>query len=63
LTAQEALALAEDSRPAAIFLGNPGKQEREPFSRFRVFDSAEARRLAAECAPADYAPTASDDPA
>jgi acyl-coenzyme A synthetase/AMP-(fatty) acid ligase len=63
LTAEEALALAEDSGAAAIFLGNLGEEERERFSRFRVFDSAEARRLAAECAPADYAPTEPDDPA
>jgi len=63
LTAQEALALAEDSGAAAIFLGNPTQEERKRFSHLSVFDSVEARRLAAECAPADYAPTAPDDPA
>ena len=55
LTAEEALALAEDSGATAIFLGNAGREERERFSHLRVFDSAEARRLAAEGAPADYA--------
>ena len=57
LTAEEALALAEDPAAAAIFLGNGTQEERKRFSHLSVFDSAEARRLAAECAPADYAPT------
>jgi hypothetical protein len=59
LTAQEALALAEDSGAAAIFLGIPAQEERKRFSHLSVFDSVEARRLAAECAPAGLpSPTA-----
>ena len=63
LTAEEALSLAKDSRAAAIFLGNAGPEERARFSHLRVFDAADARRLAAECAPADYAQTSPEDPA
>ncbi len=62
-TAEEALSLAEDSNARAIFLGNAGPEERERFSHLLVFDLARARRLAAECAPADYAATAAEDPA
>ena len=57
LTAEEALSLAKDSRAAAIFLGNTGPEERARFSHLRVFDAAEVRWLAAECAPVDYAQT------
>ncbi len=63
LTTEEALSLAEDSGAAAIFLSAADRNERERFSHLRVFDSSEARRLAAECAAAEYAPTAPDDPA
>src|SRR5271157_1885076 len=63
LTAEEALALAADSGAAAIFLGDADPKERALFSRLRVFDREETRKLAAEAAPADYAPTAPDDPA
>ncbi len=44
-------------------MGNPTQEERKRFSHLSVFDSVEAWWLAAECAPADYAPTAPDDPA
>ena len=63
LAADEALALAEELAASAIFLGDGGPEERKRFSHLRIFDAAEARRLAAECAPADYAPTTPEDPA
>lgn len=63
LTAEEALALAADSGATAIFLGDAEPKERALFARLRVFDRQETRRLAAEAEPADYAPTAPDDPA
>ena len=63
LTAEEALALAADSGASAIFLGDADTKERALFSRLRIFDRQETRKLAAESAPADYAPTAPDDPA
>jgi len=63
LTAEETLTLAADSGAAAIVLGDVDPAERRLFSRLRVFDRDETLRLAAEGAPADYAPTAADDPA
>src|SRR5208337_5004235 len=63
LTAEEALALAADSGATAIFLGEADLKERALFGHLRVFDRQESRRLAAEASPADYAPTAPDDPA
>ncbi len=63
LTAEEALALSADSGATAIFLGDADPNERALFSRLRVFDRRETRRLAAEAVPADYAPTAPEDPA
>ena len=64
LTAEEALALAADSGAAAIVLGDADEPfERSLFIGNGVFDGEAIRRLAAESAPADYAPTAPDDPA
>ncbi len=63
LTAEEALALAANSGATAIFLGEAEPEERALFAHLRVFDRQETRRLAAEAPPADYAPTAPDDPA
>jgi len=63
LTAEEALALAADSGAAAVFLGDANAGERRLFSNLRVFDRQDTLRLAAEGAPAAYAPTAPDDPA
>ena len=63
LTAEEALALAANSGATAIFLGEADPKERALFAHLRVFDRQETRRLAAEASPADYAPTAPDDPA
>jgi acyl-coenzyme A synthetase/AMP-(fatty) acid ligase len=63
LTTTEALSLAEDSGARAIILENPGQEERDRFSRLRVFDSAQMRRFAAECAPADYSLSSPEDPA
>ncbi|MBV8103503.1 MAG: acyl-CoA synthetase [Hyphomicrobiales bacterium] len=63
LTAEEALALAADSGAAAVFLGDATAGESRLFSNLRVFDRQDTLRLAAEGAPALYAPTAADDPA
>ena len=63
LTAEEALALAADLGAAAVVLGEADPSERALFSHMRVFDRADVARLAAEAAPADYAPTSPDDPA
>jgi acyl-coenzyme A synthetase/AMP-(fatty) acid ligase len=63
LTAEEALALAADSGASAIVLGDADPHEQALFHPLRVFDREAIRRLAAESAPADYAPTAPDDPA
>src|SRR5574337_191821 len=63
LTTGEAKALAQDSGAAAIVLGEAGDSERAAFAGLRVFDRDETLRLAAEAAPADYAPTKADDPA
>jgi acyl-coenzyme A synthetase/AMP-(fatty) acid ligase len=63
LTAEEALRLAADSAAVAIFLGDADPKEPTLFAGLRVFDREETLRLAAEAAPADYAPTAPDDPA
>ena len=63
LTADEALALAANSGAAAIFLGDADPKERALFAHLRVFDRQETGRLADEAPPADYAPTAPDDPA
>ncbi len=63
LTTEEALALAVDSGAAAIFLGDGDASECRLFSNLTIFDRQETLRLAAEGAPAPYAPTAPDDPA
>ncbi len=63
LTVEEALALAADAGVSAIVLGDADPQERTLFSSMRVFDRDDIVRLAAEGEPADYAPTAPDDPA
>ncbi len=63
LTVEEALALAADSGASAVFLGDADPKERALFAHLRVFDRQETSRLAAEAAPADYAPTEPDDPA
>ena len=63
LTAEEALALAADSGASAIVLGDVDPAEGAAFAHLKVFDGEAIRRLAAESAPADYAPTAPDDPA
>ncbi len=63
LTAEDALALAADSGASAVVLGDADPEERALFAHLPVFDRADIRRLAAEGAPADYAPTAPDDPA
>ena len=63
LTTEEALALAADSGASAIVLGDAEPGERAAFAHLKAFDGEAIRRLAAESAPADYAPTAPDDPA
>ena len=63
LTAEEALALAADAGASAIVLGGGAPDERALFASMRVFDRDDIVRLAAEGEPADYAPTAPDDPA
>jgi acyl-coenzyme A synthetase/AMP-(fatty) acid ligase len=63
LTVEEALALAADSGASAIVLGDADLAERTAFAHLKVFDGDAVRRLATESAPADYAPTAPDDPA
>ena len=63
LTAEEALALAADAGASAIVLGDADPSERALFASMRVFDRDDIVRLAAEGQPADYAPTAPDDPA
>ena len=63
LTAEETLAIAADSRPSAIMLGDAGPQDRALFAPLSVFDREDVARLAAEGEPVDYAPTAPDDPA
>ena len=63
LTVEETLALSVDSRASAIFVGDADQHERALFSHLQVLDRRETRKLAAEAAPADYAPTAPDDPA
>ncbi len=63
LTVEEALALAADSGASAVFLGDADPKEGALFAHLRVFDRQETSRLAAEAAPADYAPTEPDDPA
>ncbi len=64
LTAEEALALAADSGASAIVLGDADPAERRGFRPSSRCSTA--RRSAASprrAAPADYAPTAPDDPA
>ena len=63
LTTGEALMLAQDSGAAAIVLGDADPRERAAFAALRVFDRDETLRAAAEYAPAEYAPTCSEDPA
>src|SRR5271166_242576 len=63
LTTDEALTLAKDSGASAIVLGDANPGERAAFASLRVFDRDETLRLAAEAAPADYAPTSAEDPA
>ena len=63
LTAEEALALAADAGASAIVLGDADPSERALFASMRVFDRDDIVRLAAEGEPADYTPTAPDDPA
>ena len=63
LTAEEALALAANSGASAIVLGDADPAEGAAFAHLKVFDGEAIRRLAAESPPADYAPTAPDDPA
>ncbi len=63
LTAEEALALAADAGASAIVLADADPSERALFASMRVFDRDDIARLAAEGQPADYAPTAPDDPA
>ncbi len=63
LTAEETVALAKDSGAVALALGDADLTERALFQHLRVFDHDDIARLAAESEPADYAPTAPDDPA
>ncbi len=63
LTSEEVQALAADSGASAIVLGDADPGERALFAPLRVFDRDDVARLAAGAEPAEYAPTAPDDPA
>ncbi|RBP04641.1 acyl-coenzyme A synthetase/AMP-(fatty) acid ligase [Roseiarcus fermentans] len=63
LTVEEVRALAADSGAAAIVLDDADPAVRAALASLVVFDHGDVVRLAAESAPADYAPTAADDPA
>ena len=64
LTAEEALALAADSGASAIVLGDADPNERALFSPSAGLRPATRRSGSPpKAAPADYAPTAPDDPA